>query len=145
MWQSLKIWNDFNTLTLKQIFWKTKNFFKKLEWDFLVESNKIESASFPYGSDISEANVKTIEWRVQNGSTTKNRVFPGTTLFFWKFCFSLRTSPNELTWFTNEPNVHIPTFYKCWSFIWRCFFPVSILKTVQINETSIKTVYKLSW
>ena len=31
MWQSVETLNVFNTLTLKQIFWKTKIFFKKLE------------------------------------------------------------------------------------------------------------------
>ena len=59
MWQSVKVSNVFNTLTLKQIFWKTKTFFKKLEYRFLVESTKIENASFPYKTAISEANVKT--------------------------------------------------------------------------------------
>ena len=29
---------------------------------------------------------------------------------------------------TNNPNTHICTFCKRWSFIWRSFFPVSILK-----------------
>ena len=38
MWQSMEILNDFNTLILKQIFWKTKTFFQKLEYSFLVES-----------------------------------------------------------------------------------------------------------
>ena len=33
---------------------------------------------------------------------------------------------------TNNPSAHSCTFCKCWSFIWRCFFPVSILKTVHI-------------
>ena len=70
MWQSVKILNVFNTLTLKQIFWKTKTFFKKLEYRFLVESTKIENASFPYKTAISEANVKTnkivtIKWHYQ--------------------------------------------------------------------------------
>ena len=59
MWQSVKIWNVFNSLTLKQIFWKTKNSFKKPEYRFLVESTRIENASFPYKTSISEANVKT--------------------------------------------------------------------------------------
>ena len=59
MWQSVEILNIFNTLTLKQIFWKTKTFFKKLEYRFLVESTKIENASFPYKTAISEANDKT--------------------------------------------------------------------------------------
>ena len=54
MWQSVEILNVFNTLTLKQIFWKTKTFFKKLEYRFLVESTKIEKASFPYKISISE-------------------------------------------------------------------------------------------
>ena len=59
MWQSVKISNVFYSLTLKQIFWKTKTFFKKLEYYFLVESIKIENALFPYKTAISEANVKT--------------------------------------------------------------------------------------
>ena len=54
-----KLKNVFNTLTLKQIFWKTKTIFKKLEYSFLVESTKIENASFPYKTAMPEANVKT--------------------------------------------------------------------------------------
>ena len=80
MWQSLKILNVFNTLTLKQIFWKTKTFFKKLEYRFLVESTKIENASFPYKTAISEANVKT-----QNGEYKIDRVLPVTN--FLKILF----------------------------------------------------------
>ena len=40
--------------------WKFWTFFKKLEYRFLVESTKIENASFPYKTVISEAklNVK---------------------------------------------------------------------------------------
>ena len=34
VWQSLRFLNVFNTLTLKQIFWKTKIFLKKLENHF---------------------------------------------------------------------------------------------------------------
>ena len=44
IWQSVKILNVFNTLTLKQIFWKTKTCFKKLEYCFLVESTNIKNA-----------------------------------------------------------------------------------------------------
>ena len=36
------------------------------------------------------------EWGVQNGPITKNGVLRVTTLFFLKFCFSLRTSRKEL-------------------------------------------------
>ena len=44
---TVEILNVFNILTLKQIFWKTKNVFKKLEYCFLVESTKVEITSFP--------------------------------------------------------------------------------------------------
>ena len=59
MWQSVKVSNVFNALTLKQIFWKTKTFFKKLEYRFLVETTKIENTSSPFKTTLSEANVKT--------------------------------------------------------------------------------------
>ena len=59
MSQSVKVSNVFNTLTLKQIFWKTETFFKKLDYRFLVETTKIERASFPFKTALSEANVKT--------------------------------------------------------------------------------------
>ena len=55
----MKVLNGFNTLTLIQIFWKTKAFFKKLEYYFLVESTKIENTPFPFKTALSEANVKT--------------------------------------------------------------------------------------
>ena len=61
---------------------------------------------------------------------TKNGVLPVTTLFFWKLSFNLRTSSKELIQCTNYPNAHIRTFCKRWSFIWRCFFHVSILKMI---------------
>ena len=47
MWQSLKILNVIITLTLKQVFWKTKSSFQKLEYRFLVESATMENAIFP--------------------------------------------------------------------------------------------------
>ena len=59
MWQSVKVSNVFNPLPLKQIFWKTKTFFKKLEYRFLVETTEIENTSFPFKTALSETNVKT--------------------------------------------------------------------------------------
>ena len=55
----------------------------------------------------------------------------------WKFCFSKRTSYDELIWCTNYPNVHIHAFCKRWSFIWRCFFPASVLK---LNQCQVRNV-----
>ena len=121
MWQSADILNVFSTLNLKQIFWKTKTFFKKLKY-----------SSFPYKITISESNVKQILWGVQNGPFTKNGVLPVTSSFFWRFCFNLRTSYKELIWCTNDPNAYTRTFCKHWNLIWWCFIPVSILK---LNES----------
>ena len=43
----------FNTLTLKQVFWKTKTFWTKLEYSFLVQSTTNKSAAFPCKTCIS--------------------------------------------------------------------------------------------
>ena len=126
MWQSVKVLNAFNILTFKQIFWKTKTFLKELEYRFLVESTNIENASFPYKTATSEANVKTNKMVTTKWSYHKERSF-ASTICFWKFYFSLRTFYTELICCTNNPNAHVCTFCKHWSFIWRCFSPVSIL------------------
>ena len=78
--------------------------------------------------------LRQIEWGIQNGLITKNGALPVTTLFFQKLCFSLRTSYKKLIWCTNY--VHIHTFWKGRSFIWGCFYPVSILK---VNNKDTRT------
>ena len=84
MWQSVKIFNVFNTLTLKQIFWKTKTFFKKLEYRFLVESTKIENASFPYKTAITEANVKTNRMVTTKWTYRKEQSFASSYFIFFE-------------------------------------------------------------
>ena len=120
----------FNSLTLQQIFCITKTFFKKLEYHFLVESTNIKNASFPYKTAMSEANVKINRMGSTKGPIKKNGVLPVTTLLFWKFCFSLRTSYKELTWCNNYLNVNIHTLRERWGFIWGCLFPVSTLSNL---------------
>ena len=88
MWQSVKVSDVFNTLTLEQIFWKTKTFFKKLEYSFLFETTKIENASFPFRTACQKSMLRQIEWWIQNGPITKSGVLPVTTLFFWEICSS---------------------------------------------------------
>ena len=92
MWQSVKVLNVFNTLTLIQIFWKTKAFFKNLEYRFLVETTKIENTLFPFKTALSEANVKINRMAITKWTYLKVGVLPVTTLFFWKICSSFRTS-----------------------------------------------------
>ena len=59
MWQSVKVSKVFNTLTLKQISWRTKTFFKKLEYHFLVETTKFENTSFRFKTALSDRMVTT--------------------------------------------------------------------------------------
>ena len=83
MRKSVEILNVFNTLTLKQIFWKTKFFSQKLENRFLVESTKILNASFPNKTVMSEANVKTNRIVSTYWSNHKERSTVTTSLFFF--------------------------------------------------------------
>ena len=80
MWKLVQILKAFNTLTLKQISSKTKNFFKKIECRFWVESNKFESASFSYKTALSEANIKpnsivTTKWTYQKERSFASNYF----------------------------------------------------------------------
>ena len=79
--------------------------------------------------------LRQIECRLQNGTIIRSAVLPITALFFWKICFSFSTSYNELIWCTNDPDVHIRIFRRCWSFILGCFFPESILRPTLRNGT----------
>ena len=85
MWQSVETSNVFNTLVLREIFWKTKDHFKKLDYRFLVESTKIENASFLYKLPYQKPMLKQIEWWLQDGHITKNGLLPVTTLLFENF------------------------------------------------------------
>ena len=90
MLQSVEILNDFDTSTLKQIFWKTKTFFKKLEYRILVESTKIENASFPYKTAISEASVKTNGMVSTKWTYPKERCFASNYFIFLKISLQFK-------------------------------------------------------
>ena len=86
----MEILNVFNTLTLKQIFWKTKTFVKNLEYRFFVESAEIENASFLYKTAISEANVKTYRTVSTKWTYNKERSFAINYFNFLKFLFQFK-------------------------------------------------------
>ena len=88
----MNVSNVFNTLTLKPIFWKTKTFFKKLEYRSLVEATKIENTSLPFKTALSKVNLRQIEWRLQNGPIINSGVLPVPAYFSWKICSDFRTS-----------------------------------------------------
>ena len=83
MSQFLEILNVFNALTLKQIFWKMQVFFKKtgvtpFSWNTTTQHFHTELL-------CQKPILTQIEWGVQNGPITKNRVLPVTTFFFENF------------------------------------------------------------
>ena len=126
VWQSMEIFNVFNTVTLKQIFWKKNTFMKKLpEHRFLLERTKIENATFLYKIAISETTIKTSRLGSINGPITKDVILPVTTLFFWKYDFGIRNFRKELILCTNYPNFYSNTFRKRCGFILGYFFPVT--------------------
>ena len=90
MRQSLKIWNVFIILTLKPIFSKANTFFKKLDYRILVESARIESASFPYKATLSEANVKTNSMGSTRWAYHKEWSFASNCIIFPKILFQFK-------------------------------------------------------
>ena len=97
MSQLVEISNVFKTLTLKQNFGKTKTFRKNLEDHFLLESNKIENATYLYKTALSEANVKTNRMGGIKWTYRKERSYATSYFIFLKILFhSLRTSCKEL-------------------------------------------------
>ena len=75
---------------LKQIFWKMKTFFKKLEYRFLVENTKMDNASFPYKTAISAANVKTNRMVSTEWTYREERSFTSNYFIFLKILFQFK-------------------------------------------------------
>ena len=65
-------------------------FFKKLEYRFLVESTKIEKASFPYKTAVSEANVKTNRVATIKWAYHRERSFASNYFIFLKVLFQFK-------------------------------------------------------
>ena len=119
----MKILNVFNSLTLKQIFWKTKTLLQNTEVPFFSWKGIISIKTA-----LSEANFKTNKMVTTKWTYNKGRSFASNYLIFLKILFQFKNSYKELICCTKNPNANICTFYKCWTFIWWCFFHVSILK-----------------
>ena len=109
--------------------------FKKLEYRFLLESTKIDSITFPYKTALSEANVKTYRMGSTKVTFHKERSFACNKFPFLKILFQF----TNFISCTKQPNVHIHTFRKRWSFTLECFFPVRIFK-IDLNATEIRTI-----
>ena len=112
MWQSLEILNVFTTLTLKQIFWKTKTFLKKLQYRVqsttnisipkadlgLLTKRSILDVAAVLGPSLhaklpcQKPIVRQIEWGVKIDLSQRMDFLSLTTLYFWKFNLCIRTS-----------------------------------------------------
>ena len=69
---------------------ENENHFQKLEYRFLVESTKIENASFPYKTAISEANAKANKMVTTKCTYHKERSFACNYLIFLKNLFQFK-------------------------------------------------------
>ena len=72
------------TLTFKNVFWKTKHFFNKLDNCFLLESTTIEIATFPNKTTLLKTNIKT------NRMGSANSIFHKKPSFSTKFFIFLK-------------------------------------------------------
>ena len=83
-----KLWTySILSLTLKQIFWKTKTFFKKLKCGFLVESSENDSASFSYKTALPKTNVKINRMGSSERTRQKEQSFASSYFIFLKIFF----------------------------------------------------------
>ena len=86
----MKVLNVFNTLTLIQIFWKTKTVFKNWSTVFQLKPLRLKTHHFHSKLLCQKPMLRQIEWRLQNGPITKSGALPVTTLFFEKFVSVLK-------------------------------------------------------
>ena len=117
---------------------------RKLENRFLVESSKTEKASFPCKTSISGTNVKTNKKVSTKRTYHKERSVASNNFIFLKIFFQFKNLLQKLIWYTNDANANTRTFCERWSFIWLCFFPVSILNESQISKKTITTQRRTS-
>ena len=128
MWQSLGILKVFNTLTLKQLFRKTKTFLKKLEYWFLIQSTKNEIVIFLHKTALSKAKVKTnrrgnTKWAYHKEWTFATDYF---WIWIWKLNLSLRASYKQ-SMYKLPRSKFLHFSWTLQSFICGYIFPVSIL------------------
>ena len=127
MWQSVKVSNIFNTWTLKQIFWKTKNFFKKLEYRFLVETTEIENTSFPFKSVLSETSFKTNRMATTKWTYHKECCFTINYFIFLENLFQFQNFSERVNFMYQQPNCPYTYFSLALKFSFRVLFPCEYL------------------
>ena len=127
MWQSLEILNVFNTFTLQPIFSKMKTFFKNQGYCFLIESTRIENATFPHKTDQSEANVKTSRMGSTRWTNHKERRFASNYFIFSKNLLQVKNLVWKVHLKYQPPKCPCSYFSKVLEFYLRLLFPCEIL------------------
>ena len=123
MWQSVKELNLFNILTPIQIFWKTKTFFKNLEYRFLVETTKIENSSFPFKTVLSEANVKINRMATAKWTYHKEWSFASNCFIFLENLFQFQHFLKRVNLMYQRPKCPYSYFLLALEFNFRVLFP----------------------
>ena len=111
-------------------FLKDENLFQKnwISYCLLVESTKIENATFPYRTALSAANFNTNRMGSSKQTYHKNEVLPLTTSLFLKILFQyIRTSYKELIWCTNTQMSMFILYVRAGVLFKGAFSPLSIL------------------
>ena len=82
----------FQYFNFETCFLENENFFQTfLEYRFLVECTKIEKASFPYKTVISEANVQTNRMVTTKWAYHRERSFTSNYFIFLKVLFQFKS------------------------------------------------------
>ena len=79
--------------------WKTKSFFKKLEYSFSVETTKIENTSFPFKTALSEANIKTNRMATTTSTYHKEWSFGSNCFIFLENLFQFDGPTTQMSIF----------------------------------------------
>ena len=80
----------FQYFNFETSFLKNENLFKKMENRFLVESDRIENATFSYKTALTEANVKTNRMGSTKWTYHKEQSFASNYLNFSKILFQFK-------------------------------------------------------
>ena len=80
----------FQYFNFETSFLKNENLFKKMENRFLVESDRIENATFSYKTAVTEANVKTNRMGSTKWTYHQEQSFASNYLNFSKILFQFK-------------------------------------------------------
>ena len=112
---------------------------KKLEYNFLVESTKIDNITFPYKTALSEANVKTNRMGSTKLTYHKERSFASNHFPFSKILFQFRNLVYRVDLMYQPSKCPYSYFSKALEFYFSVFFLMTILKK-DLNAAEIRTV-----